>query len=144
MENEDFYIKKMERRGIRPTPMRVLILKEMYRGDVTVSLPDMEHFLPSVDKSTISRTINTFLDHHLLHVVDDGSGALKYAVCSDCCDCYNGGGHVHFYCEKCKRTFCLKGIHIPEVKLPGGFTVDGVNFVIKGVCPECNGKKKAE
>lgn len=141
MENEEFYIKKLKLRGIRPTSMRILILKEMMRGDVTVSLPDMEQILPSVDKSTISRTINTFLEHHLLHVVDDGSGALKYAVCSDCCDCYNGGGHVHFYCEKCKRTFCLKGIAIPSINLPNGFTEESANFVIKGICPECNEQK---
>lgn len=75
--------------------------------------------------------------NRLIHVVDDGSGSLKYNVCSDDCDCGVEDEHTHFYCENCQRTFCLKRIHVPVVSLPDGFVLNSINYVIKGLCPEC-------
>lgn len=137
MKDERFYIDKLRHRGIKPTATRLLILREMFRGDETVSLPQLERMLPTVDKSTISRTLSVFLMHRLIHAVDDGSGSLKYNVCGDDCDCGVEDEHTHFFCERCRRTFCLKTIHVPVVKLPDGFRVDSINYVIKGLCPEC-------
>ncbi len=140
MDNEEFFIKKLQLRGIKPTSIRLLILKNMYRGDETVSLPQLERMLPTVDKSTISRTLSLFLLHRLIHAVDDGSGTLKYNVCSDDCDCGVDDNHTHFYCENCHRTFCLKYIHVPVVNLPEGFVLSEINYVIKGLCPACSEK----
>lgn len=137
MYDEQFYLDKLKHRGIRPTATRLLILRNMMRGDEAVSLPDMEHYLPTVDKSTISRTLSLFLLNRLVHVIDDGSGSLKYAVCSDDCDCSVEDEHTHFYCTSCHRTFCLKHIAVPVVDLPPGFTLSSINYVLKGLCPEC-------
>lgn len=137
MLDDKFYTDKLTLRGIKPTATRLLILREMFRGDETVSLPQLERLLPTVDKSTISRTLSLFLMHRLIHVVDDGSGSLKYNVCSDDCDCSVEDEHTHFCCERCHRTFCLKNIHVPVVPLPDGFVLNSINYVIKGLCPEC-------
>lgn len=137
MYDEQFYLDKLKYRGIRPTATRLLILRNMMRGDEAVSLPDMERYLPTVDKSTISRTLSLFLLNRLVHVIDDGSGSLKYAVCSDDCDCSVEDEHTHFYCTSCHRTFCLKHIAVPVVDLPPGFTLSSINYVLKGLCPEC-------
>ncbi|MCR4772813.1 MAG: transcriptional repressor [Prevotella sp.] len=141
MNDEQFFIDKLEHRGIRPTATRLLVLREMMRGDEAVSLPELMQFLPTVDKSTISRALTLFLLHRLVHVIDDGSGALKYSVCADDCDCSIEYEHTHFYCESCGRTFCLRGIAAPVVDLPDGFVMHDVNYVIKGLCPECAYKK---
>lgn len=142
MHTESFYEDKLRLRGIKPTAMRLLILRAMSRGDETVSLPQLEKLLPTVDKSTISRTLTLFLLHRLIHAVDDGSGSLKYNVCGDDCDCSVEDEHTHFYCEHCHRTFCLKRIHVPIVPLPDGFVLGSINYVIKGLCPECAEKRK--
>lgn len=142
MTNEDYYIRKLAHREIKPTASRLLILREMMRGDEAVSLPDLERYLPTVDKSTISRTLSLFLLHRLIHAIDDGSGALKYAVCDDGCDCSVDEEHTHFYCENCHRTFCLKHIAVPVVPLPEGFSMHSINYVLKGLCPECTEKLK--
>ncbi|MFC2385194.1 MAG: transcriptional repressor, partial [Hoylesella saccharolytica] len=97
MTNEDFYIDKLTLRDIKPTAIRLLVLRQMMRGDEAVSLPEMERLLPTVDKSTISRTLSLFLLHRLIHAIDDGSGSLKYAVCADDCDCSVEDEHTHFY-----------------------------------------------
>lgn len=143
MPNEDYYVHRLEHRGIRPTAMRLLILRHMDRGDQTVSLPELERILPTVDKSTISRTLSLFLLHRLIHAVDDGTGSLKYAPCADDCDCSVEDEHTHFCCEQCHRTFCLKQIAVPVVALPEGFTLQSVNYVLKGLCPECSERMAA-
>lgn len=79
---ENVYLDKLERRDIKPTAIRLLILKNMLEVGRAVSLLDLETLLDTVDKSTISRTIALFLSHHLIHSIDDGSGSLKYAVCA--------------------------------------------------------------
>jgi Fur family ferric uptake transcriptional regulator len=141
---EKYYLDKLEKREIKPTAIRLLILRTMIRGNETVAMSDIERLLPTVDKSTISRTLSLFLLHRLVHCIDDGSGALKYAVCSDDCDCSIDDEHTHFYCESCHRTFCLKQIHVPVVQLPYGFHLTSVNYVLKGVCPECYEREQAK
>ena len=74
--------------------------------------------------------------------MDDGSGSLKYAVCDNSCTCSVDDLHTHFYCESCHRTFCLKKIRVPVVALPPGFTLQSVNYVMKGLCAECSARKK--
>lgn len=137
MEDEHIYLDKLALRGIKPTAIRLLVLKNMMQAGCAVSLFDLEVLLETVDKSTISRTIALFLSHHLIHSIDDGSGSLKYAVCADSCNCILKDLHSHFYCEKCHRTFCLENIHIPSIDLPADFVQHSVNYVVKGICPEC-------
>ena len=142
MYDEQYYLDKLVLREIKPTAMRLLILRTMMRGNEAVSMADIERYLPTVDKSTISRTLSLFLFHRLIHCIDDGSGSVKYAVCDDDCDCSVEDEHTHFYCEECHRTFCLNHIHVPVVTLPDGFSLNSVNYVLKGLCPECADKKK--
>ena len=97
---EDIYLDKLVRRDIKPTAIRLLVIKEMMQAERAVSLLDLETLLDTVDKSTISRTIALFLSHHLIHSIDDGSGSLKYAVCDNSCNCVVQDLHSHFYCEK--------------------------------------------
>ena len=113
-----------------------MIFRAMWRGDEAVSLMQLEHILHTIDKSTISRALNLFLLHGLIHAIDDGSGSVKYAVDGDL-ERDDDEEHTHFACVKCGRTFCMKQVHVPEVPLPPGFQLQSVNYVLKGLCPEC-------
>lgn len=137
MENKN-YEKKLIERGITPTAMRILILKTMVNYPQAFSLADLEGKLDTVDKSTLSRTIHLFHEKLLIHSIDDGSGSMKYSVCSSDCLCRINDLHVHFSCVRCKKTFCLESISIPNVQLPPGFLLDNVNFVLKGYCDKCS------
>ncbi|AVM54107.1 Fur family transcriptional regulator [Bacteroides zoogleoformans] len=127
----------LAKREISPTAIRLLVLQAMLQADRSVSLLDLENMLDTVDKSTIFRTIMLFLSHHLIHSIDDGTGSFKYAVCSSSCSCEVNDLHTHFHCEKCNKTFCFTNIPTPIVKLPEGFTLNSINYVLKGLCPEC-------
>lgn len=136
-------------RSIRPTALRILILRTMKEMDCAASLSDLEERLVTVDKSTIFRTLTLFLAHHIVHAVDDGTGAMKYAVCRPGCRCGEEGEddlgdlHTHFYCEGCHHTFCLRGLPVPVVTLPEGFRLHTANYVLKGLCPACAARAAA-
>ena len=143
MKDESKYITRLEQHDVKPTAMRILLLRTMMAHEDAFSLQSLEDELDTVDKSTIYRTITLFLTHHLIHAIDDGTGMFKYAVCSPDCHCGEHDGtidhmHAHFNCERCGRTFCLQTTHVPLVTLPGNFQVHSINYVLKGLCPECN------
>lgn len=130
--------KRLESRGIRPTAVRNLIFDAMINHPQAFSLADLEAKLDTVDKSTLFRTITHFHDKLLIHRIDDGSGSMKYSVCSVDCMCSLNELHVHFYCNKCNNTYCLESISIPKVQLPKDFVLESVNFVFKGLCDKCS------
>ena len=49
---EDLCLKIFEQRGIKPTAIRMLVLKVMMETEQAVSLLDFENKLDTVDKST--------------------------------------------------------------------------------------------
>ncbi|MDR1274086.1 MAG: transcriptional repressor [Odoribacteraceae bacterium] len=125
-------------RGIRVTAVRLLVFRAMSTHPQAFSLADMEEKLESVDRSTLSRTINLFHEKLLIHSIDDGSGSVKYSVCGGDCGCCLNDLHVHFHCRRCNRTCCLENIAIPPVQLPPGYRPESVNFVLKGLCDRCS------
>lgn len=50
--------------------------------------------------------------------------------------------HVHFHCECCGRTWCFEELQVPQVQYPAGFELHFVNYMAKGVCPECVNRQK--
>lgn len=135
----DLLIEKLAARGIRPTAVRLLVVRVLAEADSPLSLADIEAMLDTAPKSTIFRALNLFLEHHIVHSFEDGSGSLKYELC----DGEHGNlddMHTHFFCEKCQRTFCFKAIQVPVIDLPKGFRMHSVNYMVKGVCCECESK----
>ena len=123
--------------GIRPTAVRILVLRSIMEMDGAICLSDIEADIPSLDRSSIFRALRLFTENHLLHEIDDGSGSCKYCLCR----CENHDHHlqhVHFTCTKCGKTFCLTEQIIPAITLPEGFFAEEAEYVVKGVCPECS------
>lgn len=139
--NMELFEKIITERGIRPTALRLLILKYLYEQSSALSLTDIELLLDTVDKSTISRTLTLFLKHKLIHSIDDGTGSTKYSLCNTSCNCVVNDLHVHFHCYSCDKTYCLENIAIPSISLPKDFSVESANFVMKGLCSSCKRKK---
>lgn len=127
----------LKHRKIKPTAMRILVLKELLSKNKAVNLYELENNFDKVERTTLYRTLNTFVDYNLIHKIDDGTGSVKYALCDNDCNCKLDDLHVHFLCIKCEKTFCLKDIPIPIVKLPDNLTFETANYVVKGICEKC-------
>ena len=131
----------LDNAGIRVTANRLLIWRTVrHHFDGAFSLADLEAALPTIDRSTLFRTLTLLSDAHLLHDIDDGSGSQKYCVChvDDTRHCM---GHVHITCQECHHTFRLTNVKIPPVALPEGFMPIDTEYVVKGICFECAKRK---
>jgi Fur family transcriptional regulator, ferric uptake regulator len=127
----------LQEKGIRPTAMRLLILRELDNSSSALNLNELEFLFDKADKVTLYRTIKTFEENQLIHSIIDGKGSVRYALCSDGCTCSVNDAHIHFHCEVCHHTMCLKDITVPDVKLPQDYLRNSLSYVIGGICPEC-------
>lgn len=139
METEEV-IKRLEAKRVKPTANRIIVFKILHDTHSPMSLKMLENRLLSMDKSSIFRVLSLFLEHDVVHSFEDGRGLINYELCEHSGHCSHDENHIHFYCERCQRSFCLKNAHIPDISLPEGFKPSSVSFVIKGVCPECGEK----
>ncbi len=124
---------------IKPTANRIVVAKTLAAAERPMSLTELEYKILSIDKSGVFRALTLFREHHLVHVIEDGSDGVRYELChSHDGHVEDDDQHVHFYCERCHRTFCLTDMPIPAVQLPPGYTLTSINYMAKGLCPECS------
>lgn len=92
----------------------------------------------SFDRVTVYRTLQSFVEKGIIHLIPTRDNSIKYALCKD--DCEEGhhhDNHVHFICDECSKTICLDDVTVPHVKLPKGFTPQHAEMVVNGICEEC-------
>lgn len=134
---EQNFENQLKTKNIKPTAMRILVLKEISHSKNAINFYELEQKFDKVERSTLYRTLKVFEEAHLIHPISDGTGSVKYAVCKNNCNCKPEELHVHFFCTQCEKTICLNDIPIPKVKLPQNYLVDTATYLLKGICPEC-------
>ena len=134
---EKHLLELMEHHGVKPTANRIVIARALAAAGRPMSMTELETVVETIDKSNIFRTLQAFREAHLVHVLDDSGDGVRYELCHSHHDGEDDDVHVHFYCEKCHRTYCLDGTAIPAIPLPDGFRSVSVNYIVKGICPSC-------
>ncbi len=136
----DVFENILEQNNVKPTAMRLLVLQFLYNKKVAVSLTNIEDYFDNSERTTLYRTLKTFVNNGIAHKIDDGTGITKYALCEENCNCEEGNDlHLHFHCNNCNETVCLTDHKIPQVKVPEGFISENANLVVKGTCNKCSG-----
>ena len=135
MKNEENIL---QQRNIKPTAMRLLVVEKLLQQKYAISHKELAEPFENADNVTLFRTLKTFLEHKLIHTIDDGTGVVKYALCQSGCNCKPSEQHTHFYCTECKHTFCLTETEIPDINIPQNFKLEGANLVLKGKCDRCS------
>tara|TARA_R110002049_G_scaffold28324_5_gene97447 strand:- start:432 stop:845 length:414 start_codon:yes stop_codon:yes gene_type:complete len=129
----------LEKNNVKPTAMRLLVLQFLLNKKVAVSLTNIEAYFDNSDRTTLYRTLKTFVESGIAHQIDDGTGITKYALCEENCHCeIDTDLHLHFHCNNCNETICLTEHKIPHINLPEGFKAENVNLVAKGICDKCS------
>lgn len=127
--------------GIKPTANRILVTEALMQSECPLSLTELETHLETMEKSSVFRVLSLLEAHDAIHAVEDGRGVAKYEICHEHGECSPAHYHAHFYCEECRRTFCLDDVAVNEPQLPAGFKARSVNYMIKGRCPDCSHKR---
>lgn len=90
------------------------------------------------DRVTVYRTLQSFVEKGIIHLIPTKDNSIKYALCKDDCEAgHHHDNHVHFICEECNKTICLDDVTVPQVNLPKGFTPQHAEMVVNGVCGDC-------
>ncbi len=138
--NTDESVRLLMAHGIKPTANRILILRAITDKGSPLSMKEIEARLLTVDKSVISRSLALFRDHNLVHTIDSADG-VHYETCLSHDDQHDDDEHVHFFCERCHRTFCLTDVPVPEISVPDGFQLRETNVIVRGLCPDCASRR---
>jgi Fur family ferric uptake transcriptional regulator len=137
MQNQEIE-NKLRTQDVKPTAMRILVLRTLLNSRSAMSLSDIEQQFDQADRTTLYRTLKTFESKKIIHKIDDGTNAPKFAVCVEGCECNPEDLHIHFHCTNCEETYCLNNISIPTIELPNQFTLNQINMVVKGLCDDCS------
>lgn len=127
----------LESHGVKPTPNRILLARALEAAGRPLSMTELETAVESIDKSNVFRTLQTFREAHLVHALEDSGSGVRYELCHSHHEDQDDDLHVHFYCERCHRTFCLEDSPIPAVSAPAGFSPRTSSYLLKGLCPDC-------
>ena len=129
----------LNRKGVKPTSNRILVAKELMKVSHPLSLAKLEILLDfSMEKGSNFRVLKRLSEKEIVHVIEDGSRSFKYELCNGNTHHTISDQHVHFYCERCKQTYCFESERIPLVNIPEGFYPHAINYMIKGICPKCS------
>ena len=127
----------LDEAGVRVTSNRLLVLRAILNAPRPMSLADLTNTLETLEKSSVLKVLNVFLEHHLVHTIEDGRGIVRYEICHEGHQHSPEGMHVHFYCERCHTVHCLTDVPVPPIPLSGDYQVTSANFMLKGLCPKC-------
>lgn len=131
----------LKNNNVKPTAMRLLVLQFLLTKKVAFSLTDVENYFDKSDRTTLYRTLKTFVEKGISHKIDDGTGITKYALCEENCHCeIDNDLHLHFHCTNCNETICITDYKIPKITLPNAYIAENINLVVKGICEKCNKK----
>ena len=125
-------------KGVKETPNRILVLRALMCSESPLSFTEIEDELPTVDKSSIFRVLQCFVEHGIVHLLEGGDGTQRYEVCHAEGECSLADMHIHFFCIRCHRTFCFENMPVPRPDFPAGFEVRAANYMVKGLCPKCS------
>ncbi|MDN3658223.1 transcriptional repressor [Ferruginibacter paludis] len=121
------------------TDGRKKILELFLNSDGALAHADIEKNTgASFDRVTVYRTLQTFVDKGIIHIIPTTDNSILYALCKDNCEAgHHHDDHVHFVCDACSKTICLEEVTVPLVKLPQGFKPRHAAMVVNGICGDC-------
>lgn len=121
------------------TKPRTLVLDLFLNNKRALSNTEIEQKLrKSVNRVSIYRILDTFVDYGIIHkVIHDGTTML-YAL-SQTDDASNMPfKHAHFKCNLCERTYCLNVLSLQIPKSIKGFKINHSDVLLSGICNSCN------
>lgn len=123
---------------LRQTDCRQKMIAQFTRYSHALAHSELEQQLTEFDRVTIYRTLHTFLEKGIVHKVLDDAGATRYALCNHCTEHAHHDEHIHFKCTQCQMIQCIDTISIPPIQLPQGYSYTDSNFLVRGICQQCN------
>ncbi len=131
------FIDRSKELGIKVTPQRIAIYKELASTDQHPSTETIykkiKDYYPNISLTTVYRTLETFEKLGLISVVNVLYNAARYDA--------NLDPHHHIVCTECKKVEdvyddSLNNLDISNKTL-GDYKVEGYSLLLSGLCKSC-------
>lgn len=122
---------------LKNTGCRKFIISELLHNDSALSENEIKQSLPDLfDRVTFYRSLKTLEEYKIIHRIILHDAVVKYALNREVLP---DGDHAHFHCVKCDSVTCLESELKTPTNLPGGFSVNSIDVLLEGTCPQCKG-----
>lgn len=134
-------INTLEKAGVKPTPVRMLVLEQMLVQQKSLSLTEIENLLYPADRTTIYRTLHTFVKNGIAHLIETAGTIPVYALCPE--GCTHGthiDSHPHFVCEMCGQITCCTDFifSLRQKSDSPHYEIHKTEMTLRGICPMCS------
>ena len=137
----DWFISKCREIGLKVTPQRLAVYRELLKTDTHPSAEMMyskiRQIFPGISLDTVNRTLITLNEIGAANIVEGTGDARRYDSSTD--------EHQHFKCIKCKRIIDFHHKPFDDVKLPAyinkKFKVLRKTVYLEGICDMCLERK---
>jgi Fur family transcriptional regulator, ferric uptake regulator len=133
----------LRERGLRLTPQREIVLKVLHDIDGLTTAEEIFENVnainPTLDISTVYRTLDLLEDLGMLSSSDLGDGQRRYELV--------GVHQPHHYmlCTQCQQLVRIDPAELDELlshfRQTHGFTVETHSITFRGLCKKCNAVK---
>lgn len=123
------------------TGSRIELLRVLSEADGPLSEKEIEALIPvSVNRTTIYRNLNSMSEKGIIQRIISGN-SLKYKLINPMLQNEVSHEHIHFQCTSCSRVSCMEDLIIEDYDLPRGYKKNENQFLIIGICRDCNEKR---
>lgn len=133
------FIELLKEYGLSRTESRISLLETLYKADIPMSEKEIENLIPGkFNRTTIYRNLNSLTKRGIIQrILSDDAVKFKLSLSH----LYNNEQeHIHFQCSSCNRVICMEELKIHDYSLPEGYNKIENQFLIVGICKECNEK----
>ena len=118
---------------------RKKVLELFLKADCALVFSEIEKKSHSIiDRVTVYRTLQTFLEKGLIHLIPTTDNLTKYALTKGNSKRQHiYANHIHFFCSNCNKTICLDEVNTPKIKLRKGYREQSYQLVVTGICANC-------
>jgi Fur family ferric uptake transcriptional regulator len=139
---EKVFLQQLRDRGLRFTPQRELVLAVMHGLDSHATVDEIyaraHASCPTMDLSTVYRTLELLQELRLVTALDIGDGQRRFELQAP------HGPHHHLRCRVCGKLAPIEPCDLdPLLARLGaahGFAVEPEQLVLTGLCADCQRK----
>lgn len=129
----------LNEKNIKVTRQRVTVLDLIISKDTSFCANDLfDELKEMMDIVTIYRNLQLLCGAGILREVMNKSGRQYFEFSSA-----GNPAHPHFYCNRCRKIFCLKSKNnyfVPLKNVPeDSFIIHETVLNYSGICPDCRG-----
>ena len=127
----------LNEKNLKVTKQRVTVLDLIISKDSSFCANDLfDELKGKMDLVTIYRNLLLLCKEGILREVMNKSGRQYFEFSSD-----NNPVHPHFYCNLCKKIFCMKSKRInsvtKKINPDDSFIINETVVNYNGICPSC-------